>query len=203
MQKPRFWLPRQKGDAAGDAEGGHPATAVDIFFEVDMSHEGVGEEGERRRSRADNADLAPRQGDEQAEETDGHECEANHEAGVGDDPANHANDAVGLANQSQVADFFHGARLQHVANRRCDQHGGDASPAGEVVHGSTPESAASTKAPTGPYTVSMRLWRCVPGVASGPLAAKPTPVTMRATPTQRPKETCSRRKNFASSTIRI
>src|SRR5271165_7320664 len=80
-------LVSEQCDAAGDAEGGHPAAAIDVFFQVDVSDEGIGEEGERRGCGPDDADIAPRQSDQQAEEAEGHECEADHEASIGDHSA--------------------------------------------------------------------------------------------------------------------
>ena len=100
------FLAREKRDTTSDAEGGHPAAAIDVLFQVDMRDKGVGEESQRGGRRTDDADVAPRQGDKQAKESDGHEAEADHEAAVGDDAANHANDAMGFEKQSEVADLF-------------------------------------------------------------------------------------------------
>jgi hypothetical protein len=81
-----------------------------MFLEVDMRYQSVGDEGERGRRRTDYADIASQQRDLQAEKTDGHEADADHEAATGGNATNHSQPAK---NAGATTKRWSGKNLPH------------------------------------------------------------------------------------------
>src|SRR6202020_3244354 len=131
----------------------------------------------------DQAEVGIGEGEEKRKEAESHARDADEEHPAGEDGSD------GSEQSGFGADVIEGAELAHAA---CDEDvpGGGGKKDGE-------DSGPGMEGRGAHGTASISISAC--SVRDGPLATKPTPMTIRATPSQRERETCSWSQNLESS----
>jgi len=164
----------EEGYAGADEESGDPAAAVYVFFEKELCSGCSGDEGKRGRCGCDEAEVCAGEGEEEREEAQCHAGDSDKEHAAGEDGFDRPEEAGFGADVVEVAELAHAACDEDVACGGGEDHGGNGGPGMEGgVHGRASTSTGACS------------------VREGPLATKPTPMTMRATPSQREREMCS------------
>jgi hypothetical protein len=164
----------QESYAGADEERSDPAAAVHVLFEEQLCGCGCGDEGEGGRRGGYEAEVCSGEGKEEREEAQRHAGDADEEHAAGEDGFDRADEAGLCSDIVEVAEFAHAACDEDVASGGGKDNGGDGGPGMECgIHGTASTSTGACS------------------VREGPLATKPTPMTMRATPSQREGDTCS------------
>ena len=123
--RPRLDSVRQEVDADADQHGGGPAAMIHVFFQKDLSRDGVGHQRERGRCRRNQAQVEVIQRKEQREEGKSKKAYAGKEKRAGQDRANCALQPRPGANVIQVTERLHGSGGEHFAGSRAENDGRD------------------------------------------------------------------------------